>query len=221
VRTSRSGVRTSLRKRPARPARYDHPGSPGQLDLELPLVLLHLDLNLAIEIWFDVRGRITNFDLRTRMPIPPYPGAGRDVGLRLALAGTWWVYRGGRTERQNNHTVTPDPRHAYDLVKSRRGGTSRGRGTRNRDYFAFDRRVVAPAGGVVVEAHDGLRDNRPCLEGASRPAPTGNHVLLALGADRYVLLAHLKRGSVPVHTGRRVRTRQALGLATHSVPKPP
>jgi Peptidase family M23 len=121
------------------------------------------------------------------------------------------VYWGGRTERQNNHTVTPDPRHAYDLVKWRRGGTFVGRGTRNRDYFAFDRRVVAPAGGVVVEAHDGLRDNRPFLEGASRPAPTGNHVLLALGADRYVLLAHLKRGSVPVHSGQRVRTGQALG----------
>jgi hypothetical protein len=33
--------------------------------------------------------------------------ARRDVGLRLALAGTWSVYWGGRTERQNNHTVLP------------------------------------------------------------------------------------------------------------------
>jgi hypothetical protein len=130
---------------------------------------------LAIEVAFDARGRIAGLGLEGRTPLPPDPGAGRDVQLRLPVAGTWWVYWGGPTERQNYHAPTPDQRHAYDLVQWRRGGTARGKGTRNRDYFAFDRRVVAPADGVVVEAQDGVRDNRPLVEGENPAAPAGNH----------------------------------------------
>jgi hypothetical protein len=171
---------------------------------------------LAIEVAFDARGRIAGLGLEGRTPLPPDPGAGRDVQLRLPVAGTWWVYWGGPTERQNYLAPTPDQRHAYDLVQWRRGGTARGKGTRNRDYFAFDRRVVAPADGVVVEAQDGVRDNRPLVEGENPAAPAGNHVLLALGADRYVLLAHLRQGRVRVRPGQRVRTGELLGRVGNS-----
>jgi murein DD-endopeptidase MepM/ murein hydrolase activator NlpD len=171
---------------------------------------------LAIEVTFDARGRITSLGLRERTPLPPDPGAGRDVGLRLPLAGTWWVYWGGPSELQNYHAVTPGQRHAYDLVKWRRGGTARGDGTSNRDYFAFGRRVLAPADGVVVEALDGVRDNRPLVELENPAAPAGNHVLIALGGERYVLLGHLRQGSVRVQPGQRVRAGQRLGRVGNS-----
>ena len=119
---------------------------------------------LAIELLFDGRGRIVSFALRPRTPLSADPGAGRDVRLALPVAGTWWVFWGGCEERQNRHAVAPDQRHAYDLVTWRRRGTARRRGTRNEHYFAFDRRVLAPADGLVVEARDGVRDNRPQVE---------------------------------------------------------
>jgi murein DD-endopeptidase MepM/ murein hydrolase activator NlpD len=76
--------------------------------------------------------------------------------------------------------------------------------------------VRAPADGVVVEAVDGIRDNRPQVEVENRNAPAGNHVLLDLGNGEYALLAHLRRGSVRVREGRRVRAGDLLGRCGNS-----
>jgi murein DD-endopeptidase MepM/ murein hydrolase activator NlpD len=171
---------------------------------------------LAIEVLLDARDRITYIAFQRREPLPPDPGAGREVRLMLPVTGTWWVWWGGRGERRNYHAVHPDQRHAYDLARWRRDGTRRGRGIRNRDYLAFNRRVVAPADGTVVAALDGVRDNRPQVEIENPEAPAGNHVLIALGGDRYVLLGHLRRGSVRVEAGQRVRAGQPLGRVGNS-----
>jgi hypothetical protein len=171
---------------------------------------------LAIEVLLDRRDRITYLSLQPRTPLPPDPGAGREVRLKLPVIGTWWVWWGGPDERQNYHAIHPDQRHAYDLAKWARGGTRRGQGTRNDEYLAFNRRVVAPAAGTVVEARDGVRDNRPQVELENPAAPAGNHVLIALGGDRYVLLAHLRQGSVRVHAGQHVRAGQPLGRVGNS-----
>jgi len=40
--------------------------------------------------------------------------------------------------------------------------------------------------------------------------------VLAVGAGRYVVLAHLRRGSVRVHSGQRVRAGQLLGRVGNS-----
>jgi murein DD-endopeptidase MepM/ murein hydrolase activator NlpD len=171
---------------------------------------------LAIEVWFNARGRITFLSLRPRTPLPPDPGAGQMAKLRLPVAGTWWVFWGGPAERQNYHVVAPDQRHAYDLVKWRHGGTARGDGKRNADYFAFDRRVFAPADGRVVEVRDGVRDNRPRVELENAAEPAGNHVLLALDGGHHVLLGHLRRASIDVRAGQRVRAGQTLGRVGNS-----
>jgi murein DD-endopeptidase MepM/ murein hydrolase activator NlpD len=43
-------------------------------------------------------------------------------------------------------------------------------------------------------------------------AAAGNHVVVAMGHDRYALYAHLQPGSVRVKVGQRVATGQTLGL---------
>lgn len=101
-------------------------------------------------------------------------------------------------------------------MKWRRGGTAAGDGTSNKDYFAFDQRIVAPASGTVVEAVDGVRDNRPGVELENPAAPAGNHVVIALGGGPHVVLAHFKRGSLRVRAGQRVRSGQLLGRVGNS-----
>jgi len=173
---------------------------------------------LAIELTFDRRDRVAYFALRPREPLPPDPGAGHQPAnrLRLPLHGRWWVLWGGPDERRNYHVVAPDQRHAYDLVKWRNGSTHRGSGAANADYLAWGRRVLAPAAGVVVEARDGIRDNVPQVEVENPEAPTGNHVVLDLGGGEYAVLAHLRRGSVRVDAGDRVRRGQLLGRVGNS-----
>jgi murein DD-endopeptidase MepM/ murein hydrolase activator NlpD len=172
---------------------------------------------LGITFAFTAAGRIGAALIRPREPLPPDPAAAAPPSvLRLPVAGTWWVFWGGPSERQNHHAPVPDQRHALDLVQWRDGGTARGRGTRNADYHAWDERVVAPAAGTVVAARDGVRDNRPQVTVENRADPAGNHVLLDLGAGRHVLLAHLRAGTVAVRPGDRVSAGALLGRVGNS-----
>ena len=173
---------------------------------------------IVLRVVFDSRGAITGIDLSPPKALPRDPHAGRrlETSLSLPFRGTWWVVWGGPTELQNYHVVAPDQRHAYDLLVWRRGATYRGAGTKNADYWAWGRPLLAPAAGTVVEAVDGVRDNRPQVQVENRSAPAGNHVVLDLGNGEYALLAHMRQGSVRVRTGDRVRPGEVLGLTGNS-----
>jgi murein DD-endopeptidase MepM/ murein hydrolase activator NlpD len=173
---------------------------------------------LTLSLVLDEAGRVGGFELAPRRALPRDPHAGRRLQARLTLPfrGTWWVWWGGPTERQNYHVVVPDQRHAYDFAVWRFGATHRGSGARNADYWAWNSPLLAPAAGVVVEAVDGFRDNRPQVQAQNRRAPAGNHVVLDLGHGEYAVLAHMKRGSVRVRPGQRVRVGDVLGRVGNS-----
>ena len=84
-------------------------------------------------------------------------------------------------------------------------------------FSGFGRPILAPVAGTVVAAHDGEPDHSarrsqltlvPYVLGQAKrvrkgvAAVAGNHVVIALGPDGpFVLLAHLRRGSVRVAPG--------------------
>ncbi len=173
---------------------------------------------LALEVIFDASGAITSINLRPRQALPRDPNVTYRQHARLSLPfrGTWWVFWGGHTERQNYHVIAPDQRHALDLVAWQAGATHRGAGTKNTDYWAWGRAVLAPAAGRVVEVVDGIRDNQPRVQVQNPANPAGNHVLLDLGNNEYVLLAHLRKGSVRVRRGEMVRPGDLLGACGNS-----
>ncbi len=173
---------------------------------------------IIVQLVLDARGTIAAISLAPPTALPPDPHAGRRLRAQMSLPfrGTWWVVWGGPTERQNYHVVAPGERHAYDLVVWRLGSTHRGAGTRNADYWAWGKPLLAPATGVVVEAVEGVRDNRPQVQVENRRDPAGNHVVLDLGNGEYALLAHMQRGSVQVRAGQRVRRGELLGRTGNS-----
>ena len=73
------------------------------------------------------------------------------------------------------------------------------------DYPGFGSPVLAPADGRIVGAADGYEDNRPGTN-----SDRANHVVIDIGAGRYVLMAHLMQGSLTVEIGDRVRRGQPL-----------
>lgn len=172
---------------------------------------------VGLTVSLDATRTITGINLAPRQPLPAgaRPGGSRPV-LTLPFRARWWVFWGGPTERQNYHAVAPDQRYAYDLVVWQAGGTHGSAGKRNADYWAWGRPILAPADGRVVAARDGVRDNVPRLQSENRTAPAGNHVVLDLGRGEFALLAHLRRGSVRVRAGQRVRRGQLLGVCGNS-----
>ncbi|WP_439082594.1 M23 family metallopeptidase [Streptomyces sp. WL006] len=103
---------------------------------------------------------------------------------------------------------------------------------RNRAFPAFGAPLLAVADATVVVASDGQRDH---LSRNSLPALAylmlaeapvrsivgahriiGNHVILDLGGGTYAVYAHLRRGSLRVRAGDRVRAGQGIGRVGNS-----
>jgi hypothetical protein len=99
-------------------------------------------------------------------------------------------------------------------------------------FLGFGAPVLAPSSGTVVVAHDGEEDHearrsqpallsylagqgRRILDGPA--AIAGNHVVIAVGRDGpFVLVAHLRRGSLRVRVGEQVTVGRLLAECGNS-----
>lgn len=143
-----------------------------------------------------------NYHLKTRLRLPFVPG------------DKWTIAWGGDTRAQNYHVDYADQRHAFDILAVKDGKTHEGDGKQLSQYFAWGRKIVAPADAVVSEAVDGLPDNAVGKMDSAHAG--GNHVVLNLGNNEYALLAHLQNGSIKVKTGQKVKAGDLLGLCGNS-----
>jgi murein DD-endopeptidase MepM/ murein hydrolase activator NlpD len=174
------------------------------------------DQTLGLAIQLDGVARIAALRVEPRRTLPPDERARyrTKTPLTLPFAGEWWTASAGRSELLSHHVLSRSERHAIDFAVWRDGGAHRGAGTRNSDYWVWNKPVVAPAVGRVVAAVDGIGDNRPGVMNPRRAA--GNHVVLDFRNGECALLAHLRRGSVRVRPGQRVRAGAIVGLFGNS-----
>lgn len=167
--------------------------------------------DLDVEIVIDEAGRIDGLRL-----LPVTEGIlEHRTRLRLPVRGAWTVLWGGDTPEQNHHVAVPNQRYAVDLlVLDEKQLSHEGDGSRNEDYFAFGRDVVAPADGDVIEVWRGVRDNPP---GSPNPdAPFGNAVFLRHREGEISVLAHLRQGSLRVAVGDHVARGHVLASCGNS-----
>jgi hypothetical protein len=127
-----------------------------------------------------------------------------DVPLRVV-----W---GGNSIKTNYHASAPDQRWAYDLlVEPYLTGSSN-----LEDYGCYGVPVVAPVSGRVVNARDGEPDEAPGITSNNVIAPAGNHVVIQLESGTYLVIAHLKEGSVLVKPGDTVEEGNVIGQCGNS-----
>ncbi len=144
-----------------------------------------------------------------------YDHSPSQIGFRLPLEGPITVAWGGSTREANYHVVAPDQRWAYDLLVTHNGRSFRGAGTELEHYHAFGLPVLAPADGRVQAAADGEPD-QPVGAKWKGKLVVGNHVVLEVGPQQFLFVAHLQSGSVAVQAGDRVRAGQVLGRVGNS-----
>ena len=153
------------------------------------------------------------------------------TGLVVTAApfrGTNWVAASGPSNSsRHRRAVLPlngvprvPQRFAIDWLQiDSAGNTFKGDPATNESYYAFGKEVHAILGGTVTEVKDGIADNTPGQwPGGSITLETvaGNHVLIDVGQHRWVMYAHLKRGSVRVKLGERIAAGHVLGLLGNS-----
>jgi hypothetical protein len=166
-----------------------------------------------VRVAFDRDGRIAAMSIKELPDVPAETAAPAPITLAPPFHGLWYVRWGGTTEIENYHVIAPAQRHAFDFVIWRDGAPYRTDGATAADYRCWDQPIVSPADGTVVEAVDGVADNTPPQMNPSQPF--GNHVVIQVGGA-YVVLAHLRQGSVAVATGDKVARGDAIGRCGNS-----
>ena len=142
----------------------------------------------------------------------PYPPPEECVVLDLPVRGTWLAGHAGASEVTNFHTTH---RYAIDVLKlGPDGRLVDGSDRVVTNWYGYDEPVYAPADGQIVKVVDGS----PCgpIGAGDRLNPAGNHVIIDIGNDRQVLLAHLAAGSVAVEEGEYVTSGAPIGRVGNS-----
>lgn len=152
---------------------------------------------------------------------------GRVINLASPLEpGRYLVANGGAAPSINAHAAFLDQSvvrrrlywgtgHGVDLVAIDRWGL-RADSVMPPDparYRIYGRTVVAPCGGDVIAALDGLPDME--VPKADTGHLAGNHVILRCG-DVHILLGHFQKGSLRVTQGQKLRTGEKIALAGNS-----
>ncbi len=148
--------------------------------------------------------------------------------LKLPFEGIWLVSQ-GHSCRTAHRLGGYGGDFAWDFVAldpaSGRLGEVYSITRRNRDTVTFGRPILAPAAGRVVRVandepdNEGLSDfpRTSILEDYRRPLwNVGNHIVLDVGDGQYVLLGHLRQGSIQVAPGDLVRALDPLAAAGNS-----
>ncbi len=134
----------------------------------------------------------------------------RSIALKAPFKGTWQVYQGFA----GKHTHKGVWQYALDFFQTEGEKSFAGDGALLNDYHCFGKPVLSPAYGTIVEVQNGIADNVPGEVDTINN--WGNYILVRLDCGAYVILAHLKQGSVRVNVGSRVMPGEMIASVGNS-----
>lgn len=144
------------------------------------------------------------------LPVPSSEITTMDVPLRSELL----VFQGGRSPLTNHHVILSSQRNALDLVVLRNGKLFEGDEKDLGAYGCFGHPIEAPLPGTVVKV---VNDRPDMAYGRTdQEQIVGNHIVLRVAPERFVMFAHLKQGSVVVREGEHVERGKELAQCGNS-----
>ena len=100
-------------------------------------------------------------------------------------------------------------------------------------FYGWGQTVYSPVSGEVIEVENNIEERNPVRilndykntikvtkefinTGTSPEIITGNYVMIKINKNQYALLAHLKKGSVKVVVGQKIKVHDIIGELGHS-----
>jgi hypothetical protein len=169
--------------------------------------------------WLSFGGRallVAVFGLRLLLALQGRTYAGEALAVAAPLhGGRYVVDHGGSNTLLNYHSEVRPQTYALDISKvSALGVRARGALPRQLERYAiYGDTLYSPVSGTVAFAVDGRPDLTP--PEMDRKQIAGNHVWIHSG-NAYLLLAHLKKGSVRVRPGQTVSAGEPIGQVGNS-----
>ena len=138
-----------------------------------------------------------------------------EVRIAPPFEGEWVVLQGGNSPLQNHHLVAYNQHFALDLVRLEDGRIFAD-GDGNAGVHSWEQPLQSPADGTVVVARDGMEDSEGANFVTELEDAAGNVIVIELDSGHFVVLAHLRQGSLRVGEGDRVRAGDPLALVGNS-----
>ena len=142
-------------------------------------------------------------------------GPAAEVRIAPPFVGEWVTLQGGSSPLQNHHLSAYNQHFALDLVRLEDGRIF-GDGDGNASVHSWQAPLASPADGTVVVARDGMEDSEGANFVTELEDATGNVIVIELDSGHFVLLAHLRQGTLRVREGDRVRTGDPLAQVGNS-----
>ena len=140
------------------------------------------------------------------------------VQIAPPFQGEWLVVQGGSSPLQNHHLSAYNQQFAVDLVRLENGRIfdSSRMEEGNAATYGWEQPLFSPADGRVVFTRDDMEDADGAATAGSAADAAGNVIVIELDNGLFVLLAHLRHGSVRVEPGEAVRTGEPLANVGNS-----
>ncbi|WP_318582598.1 M23 family metallopeptidase [Bacillus paranthracis] len=133
------------------------------------------------------------------------------IVVRFPLNERALVGWGGDRLEANYHVIKPNERWAYDILIP----PAEVKSSKLKAYGIYGARVMAPASGTVVSINNDEKDLVPGSDDFQSMA--GNHIYLRLDeTGTFLVLAHLKKGSIKVKEGQHVNEGEFLAQVGNS-----
>ncbi|NLP03872.1 MAG: peptidoglycan DD-metalloendopeptidase family protein [Fibrobacter sp.] len=129
----------------------------------------------------------------------------------LPFSGEWTVYQGFNGEWTHKGCWA----HAVDfVVQDSEGRAFKGAGKALEDYYSYNKPVLSPVNGKVVEVWNECADN--VIGTVDEQNNWGNFVIIYSDWGYYVEISHLLKGSINVRAGEYVIQGQIIGRCGNS-----
>ncbi len=137
------------------------------------------------------------------------------VRLAAPFEGEWLVLQGGQSPLQSHHLSAYNQRFALDLVRLENNRIFADV-TGNADVHSWEQPLQSPADGTVVVARDEMEDAEGANFVTELGDAAGNVIVIELDSGHFVVLAHLRHGTLRVREGDRVRKGDRIALVGNS-----
>jgi hypothetical protein len=186
---------------------------------QVPKVFLHNLSLIGAKHPTDTEPSVFNYTI-----LPYNVAAAKPLTIGPPLAGKGWIATNGccapgRPHRSSfqsvNGMIINAQRFAIDWMRMNDDGYMVvGDPSKNENWVNYGADDIAVADGTVIETLDEFDDNKPgdLPKTVTVKNIGGNHIVLDLGNGLYGFYAHLKRGSLKVRVGDKVRKGDKLAL---------
>lgn len=152
--------------------------------------------------------------------IPSVSNYQSEVSYTLPFEGEWVAVNGCYTKEFSHSWDIPTQRYAYDFIIMDKDGKSfNHQFTQCENYYCYNKSILSPAEGVVVKVVNDAKDSLIFKNGKffSRARHiAGNYIIIKHAEKEYSTLAHLKKDSIVVKVGDRVKQGEVIAMCGNS-----